>query len=80
MDAVRRVQFDLGMVSAYSARKQTPAGLWEMKGEGVIEEHLKGERLQALNNLILEVTNERNSRASLGRSAVMGGTSFLLWV
>lgn len=54
MDAVRRVRFDGSNTAAYSARKQTPAGIWELKGEGVIPDVVKQDRLKRLNDVITE--------------------------
>lgn len=54
VDAVKRVRFDASNTAAYSARKQTPAGIWESKGEGVVPESEKDERLKQLNAVISE--------------------------
>lgn len=58
--AVDRVGFDLANTAAYSPRQQTPAGHWETRGEGVIAESVKAERLQTLNEMIETVTLNRN--------------------
>lgn len=60
MDAVRRAQFDSANTAVYSARKQTPAGIWEERGEGVISREVKDDRLQRLNAVITEVALTRN--------------------
>ncbi len=55
LDAVYRSRPDACNTASYSARKQTPAGIWETKGEGVISEAEKDDRLQRLNAVIAEV-------------------------
>ncbi len=60
IEAVRRVRFSAANVAAYSARKQTPAGLWENRGEGQVSEAEKDDRLQRLNAVIAEVTYDIN--------------------
>ncbi len=60
LDAVKRARFDSANTAAYSARKQTPAGIWETKGEGVISQKEKDDRLQRLNQEISEMAYEIN--------------------
>jgi tRNA-2-methylthio-N6-dimethylallyladenosine synthase len=54
VDAVRQVRFDASNTAAYSARKQTPAGIWENKGEGLVPDEEKERRLHYLNKVIGE--------------------------
>lgn len=60
MEAARRVRFDSANTAAYSARKQTPAGIWADKGEGVVSEKEKQDRLQQLNAVITECALANN--------------------
>lgn len=60
--AAHRAQFDAVNTAAYSARKQTPAGIWELKGEGQISEEVKKQRLLKLNDELTEIARGINSR------------------
>lgn len=60
LDAIRRARFDLANTAAYSARKQTPAGIWEERGEGVITTAEKDRRLIRMNDVIAEVGLAQN--------------------
>ncbi|MBK8189426.1 MAG: tRNA (N6-isopentenyl adenosine(37)-C2)-methylthiotransferase MiaB [Vampirovibrionales bacterium] len=52
IEAVTRARFDGANTAAYSPRAQTPAGIWESRGEGVISDAVKQDRLQRLNTVI----------------------------
>jgi tRNA-2-methylthio-N6-dimethylallyladenosine synthase len=67
LEAVVRASFDSAITASYSARKQTPAGVWENNGQGVISESLKDARLQQLNTVIKDVAAQKNA-ALLGQS------------
>jgi len=53
VDSVYRAQMDNANTAAYSARQQTPAGLWEERGEQVADD-VKQARIQALNEAIAD--------------------------
>ncbi|MCA9807799.1 MAG: tRNA (N6-isopentenyl adenosine(37)-C2)-methylthiotransferase MiaB [Cyanobacteria bacterium HKST-UBA06] len=61
LSAVRRVGFDLANTAVYSARQQTPAGLWEGRGEGTVSDDVKAERLQVLNDVVAQEAMRRNT-------------------
>jgi tRNA-2-methylthio-N6-dimethylallyladenosine synthase len=60
VESVRRSRIHAANTAAYSARKQTPAGIWENRGEGVIDEEEKQRRLQVLNEAIRQNAYEIN--------------------
>ncbi len=59
VDSVSRAQKDAANTAAYSPRKQTPAGIWEERNEGVIPDEVKRERLQILNAAITEQARKK---------------------
>jgi tRNA-2-methylthio-N6-dimethylallyladenosine synthase len=52
IDSVRLSMIHAANTAAYSPRKQTPAGIWEERGEGQVPDEVKQERLQRLNAVI----------------------------
>lgn len=60
VESVRRARTHMANTAAYSARKQTPAGLWEERGHGQVPDAVKQERLQILNAEIKQVAWELN--------------------
>ncbi|MDX2084655.1 MAG: tRNA (N6-isopentenyl adenosine(37)-C2)-methylthiotransferase MiaB [Candidatus Melainabacteria bacterium] len=50
--SVSRSGIHFANTAAYSARRQTPAGIWEDRGEGQVPEPEKQRRLQLLNEVI----------------------------
>ncbi len=54
VESVTRSGIDNANTAAYSPRQQTPAGIWEARGEGVVPEAVKQERLRILNEAIRE--------------------------
>ncbi|MFM7468679.1 MAG: tRNA (N6-isopentenyl adenosine(37)-C2)-methylthiotransferase MiaB [Vampirovibrionales bacterium] len=59
--SVGRARKHAANTAAYSPRKQTPAGIWEHRGEGVVSEEEKQERLQRLNAVITEESAKQNA-------------------
>lgn len=60
LDAIRQVRFDSSNTVFYSPRKQTPAGIWENRGEGSIPQEEKERRLHRINRVIEETAAEVN--------------------
>ncbi len=54
MTSVSRANMDNANTAAYSPRGQTPAGVWEDRGEGAISAEVKAQRLAILNDKITE--------------------------
>lgn len=54
LDSVSRSHLGSANTAAYSARQQTPAGIWEERGEGVISDKVKRDRLQRLNAAVTQ--------------------------
>lgn len=50
--SIARTQKDSANTAAYSARQQTPAGIWEARGEGVISDDVKRDRLKRINEAV----------------------------
>lgn len=61
IESVYRTKVDLANTAAYSPRQQTPAGIWEDRGEGLIPDEVKRDRLQRLNDAIREQQTENNA-------------------
>jgi tRNA-2-methylthio-N6-dimethylallyladenosine synthase len=59
--SVSRARKHAANTAAYSPRKQTPAGIWETRGEGVISDEEKQDRLQRLNAAITEESAKQNA-------------------
>ncbi len=54
VNSVSRANIDNANTAAYSPRGQTPAGVWEDRGEGSISAEVKAQRLAILNDKITE--------------------------
>ena len=62
LEAIERAQMVLVNVAAYSPRKQTPAGIWEERGEGAIPDEVKQDRLQRLNAEVKRIAESKNAQ------------------
>ena len=60
VDSVFRSGIHMANTAAYSPREQTPAGIWESRGEGEIPDAVKQERLKILNEAIHQQSNKVN--------------------
>lgn len=60
LDSVTRANIDTANTAAYSARAQTPAGIWEQRGEQVPDD-VKADRLARLNAAIEAQSSRRNA-------------------
>ncbi|MDH4379777.1 MAG: tRNA (N6-isopentenyl adenosine(37)-C2)-methylthiotransferase MiaB [Vampirovibrionales bacterium] len=67
VESVTRTKVNAANTAAYSARKQTPAGLWEEREQGAIPDSVKQERLKILNDAITAQT-AANNRAFDGQT------------
>lgn len=61
LDSVKRTKVDIANTAAYSPRQQTPAGIWEGRGEGHISDEVKRDRLHRLNEAIREQQTLNNA-------------------
>lgn len=50
--SVERAKKDSANTAAYSPRQQTPAAIWESRGEGLISDEVKRDRLKRLNEAV----------------------------
>lgn len=60
LKSIERADIDVANTAVYSPRKQTPAGLWEERGQGVVSPEIKEQRLQRLNAAIQEQADRKN--------------------